>query len=498
MPFQLFRTDNRDPDTIARDGFQARAPMSADVARQFVERSVVDANTPLNLPVAAQRGVMADYFARNQSLVGLGSLYQEIRRETSQSTLHVSTSPSDGTGGIRSRHLYEIEVPAQRLYAWQEGRLGRISATPTEVSSLAEAHPINNSLGLPPTRPVLLTDAPTLRDSTMFAISSPSGEGEVAFLTGIPREWTQRSRALAEGGGWQPMPAPAQGLDASTVATPVAAVATPAAAVASNSSVSSPAVPTPSTTPVTTAPVASTSSLSSPAVPLSAPQPGSSSASPATPWTTSASSTQDYAEGRRPPPVPARPLSMLTHPYQEAGHPRHEAYEQARDGLQRLQPQRPVGERSLAAAALADAAHNATPPLPRIDHVAEGPNGRLFAVHGELGNSAARYAHADPAQVRAQAQVASDYAAGRIAANPTASSGHSAPAQTPPAAPGQHNAPDPSHAQQAPAQEQQQQQQQPAQQEGNRVRALAAMFENAAADQNQNQGGQNPGGPRHR
>ncbi|QQP97314.1 XVIPCD domain-containing protein [Lysobacter enzymogenes] len=488
MPFQLFRTDNRDPDTIARDGFQARAPMSADAARQFVERSVVDANTPLNLPVAAQRGVMADYFARNQSLVGLGSLYQEIRRETSQSTLHVSTSPSDGTGGIRSRHLYEIEVPAQRLYAWQEGRLGRISATPTEVSSLAEAHPINNSLGLPPTRPVLLTDAPTLRDSTMFAISSPSGEGEVAFLTGIPREWTQRSRALAEGGGWQPMPAPAQGLGASTVATPVA---TPAAPVASSSSVSSPAVPTPSTTPVTTAPVASTSSLSSPAVSLSASNPGSSSASPAMPWTASASSTQDHAEGRRPPPVPARPLSMLTHPYQEAGHSRHEAYEQARDGLQRLQPQRPAGERSLAAAALADAAHNATPPLPRIDHVAEGPNGRLFAVHGELGNSAARYAHADPAQVKAQAQVVSDYAAGRLAASHTASASQRAPAA---ATPGQQ--PQAPNVAQAP---QQQQQEQPAQQEGNRVRALAAMFEASAADQNQNQGGQNSGGgPRHR
>lgn len=497
MPFQLFRTDDRPPNIIADDGFQARAPMSADVARQFVERSVVDPNTPLNLPVAAQRGVMADYFASNQNLVGLGSLYQEIRRETSQSTLHVSTSPNDGTGGIRRNHLYEIEVPAQQLYAWREGRLGRISVAPTEVSSLAEAHRSDNSLGLPSTRPVLLTNARTLQESTLFAISSPSGEGEVAFLTGIPREWTQRSRSLAQGGDWQPMPPPTQGQGAPTVAAPVPAVATPVAPVASSSSVSSPAVPMSTSSTTSGAPPASTTSLSSPAVAPHASQPGSSNASPATPWTASASSTQDYADGRRPPPLPARPLSMLTHPYQETGHPKHDAYEQARDGLQRLQPQRPPGERSLAAAALADAAHAARPPLPSIDHVAEGPNGRLFAVHGELRSSSARHAHVDPAQVQAQAQVAADYAAGRLAPTQAASASQSAPSQTTPAAPGQQ--PHAPNTQPAQAQQQEQQQQQPAQQEGGRVRALAAMFETPAPDQNQNQGGQSQGsGPRHR
>ncbi|MFK3649864.1 hypothetical protein ACI2IY_15735 [Lysobacter enzymogenes] len=101
MPFQLFRTDDRDPATIARDGFQAFAPMSADAARQFVARSVVDANTPLNLPAAAQRGVMADYFATNQGLVGLSTLYQEIRRETSHSSNKSSPLSRKATGCVR-------------------------------------------------------------------------------------------------------------------------------------------------------------------------------------------------------------------------------------------------------------------------------------------------------------------------------------------------------------------------------------------------------------
>ncbi|WP_206411074.1 hypothetical protein, partial [Lysobacter enzymogenes] len=234
MPFQLYRTDNRPPETIANDGFQARAPMSVDTARAFVQRSLVDANTDLNLPAAAQGGVMAGYLRTHSNLVGLSSLYQEIRRETSASTLHVSTSPSDGTGGIRSAHLYQIDMPASRLYAWQERGSG-LSARPTEVSSFADAHPSNNAFGIPATRPVLLTDTNDLRTATMFAISSPSGDGEVAFLTGIPPQWINNSRTLP-GGAWQAMPNQAQGQ-----AAPVANAAAPLA----SSSTAAPLPPRP-------------------------------------------------------------------------------------------------------------------------------------------------------------------------------------------------------------------------------------------------------------
>lgn len=491
MPFQLYRTDDRPPATIAADGFQARAPMSADTARQFVQRSAVDPTTALTLPVAAQRGVMADYFRTNPNLVGLGSLYQEIRRETSQSTLHVSTSPADGTGGIRRDHLYQIDLPAQRLYAWQERPGSRLSATPTEVSSFAEAHPVNNSLGIPATRPVLLTDTNDLRTATMFAISSPSGDGEVAFLTGIPPQWINNSRTLP-GGAWQAMPGQAQGqgAPATTAPTPVAPTS-----IASSSTAPGASAPLPPVSGSSLPPASGSSTAPSPAVP---PQPASHQASsshaPNVQGTFyAASSSSQEVEGRRPPPVPPRPLSMQTHPYQDAGHANHNLYEQARDGLQRLKPLLPASERTLAAAALADAAQAAKPPLPSIDHVTEGRDGRLFAVNGGLHSPTARLAYADPTQVQAQAQVAADHTAGRGAPVQGAAN----LAAPPQAAPSQVATPQlaqpqaPLQAQQPPAQQQQQQQQQaqqPAQQEG-RVRALTAMFETQNQDQGQNQSG---------
>lgn len=488
MPFQLYRTDNRPPDTIANDGFQARAPMSADTARAFVQRSLVDPNTDLNLPTAAQGGVMAGYLRTHSNLVGLSSLYQEIRRETSASTLHVSTSPSDGTGGIRSAHLYQIDMPAASLYAWQERGSG-LSARPTEVSSFAQAHPANNAFGIPATRPVLLTDTNDLRTATMFAISSPSGDGEVAFLTGIPSQWINNSRTLP-GGAWQAMPAQAQGqgAPATTAPTPIAPTS-----IASSSTAPGASAPLPPVSGSSFPPASSSSIASSPAVPpQSASHQASSSHAPNVPGTSSAaSSSSQEVEGRRPPPVPPRPLSMQTHPYQDAGHANHNLYEQARDGLQRLKPLLPASERTLAAAALADAAQAATPPLRSIDHVTEGRDGRLFAVNGGLHSPTARLAYADPAQVQAQAQVAADHTAGRGAP----AQGVANPAAPPQAAPGQVAPPQlaqpqaPLQAQQQPAQQQQQQQAQPPAQQEGRVRALTAMFETQNQDQGQNQGG---------
>jgi len=468
MPFQLYRTDNRPPETIASDGFQARAPMNTDTARAFVQRSLVAPTTELKLPDAAQGGVMDGYFRTHSNLVGLASLYQEIRRQTSHSTLHVSTSPSDGTGGIRSAHLYQIDVPSARLHAWQENGSG-LSARPTEVSSFAEAHPVTNSLGLPPTRPVLLTDTNDLRTATMFAISSPSGDGEVAFLTGIAPQWVQQSRTLP-GGAWQAMPHQAQ-----RQAAPIANASAP---------LSSPstAAPLPPLSAAAATPASASSAAPEPAATARPAPPqasgGQPSSAPSASSTPSSSNPQP-SEGRHPPPVPPRPLSMQTHPYQDAGHPHHDLYEQARDGLQRLKPQLPAGERTLAAAALADAAQAAKPPLPSIDHVTEGRDGRLFAVNGGLNSPTARLAYADPAQVQAHAQVAADHTAGRGApaqgaANPAAPP-QAAPGQVAPLQPAQPHAPQP-----------------PTQQEG-QVRALTAMFET----QNQDQG-QDQGGPRHR
>ncbi|MGO1069015.1 hypothetical protein [Lysobacter sp. CA199] len=210
MPFHMYRSDNRPPQTIATDGFQARMPLDEDTARQLVRRSLIDPHAPLQLPDARDSAIVG-YFQRTQAnptLVGLPALYAEFRRETSASTMHVSTSPDIGVGGILNRsNMYRIEVPNGRLYAWQTTAATRLATTPLEITRLDQAHPAADpKTGVPSTKPVLLTDTDSIDTARLFAISSPAGDGEVAFLTSVPKEWITQTRSLENKGPWQPMP----------------------------------------------------------------------------------------------------------------------------------------------------------------------------------------------------------------------------------------------------------------------------------------------------
>jgi len=349
MTFTLYRADNRDPDAIASTGFQGRVALDTDTARALVQRAVVSVQpepgeAPLRLPATEKPMTNAFASQPTPALLGLGAMYNAIRNERSHGTTHVSTARDDGCMGADARHVYKIELPVQQMYAWDSRGRG-ISDTPRAVDSLDRVH--QGSI-----HPVLLTDSPRLQDARIIAISDRNGE--VAFQTGIPADWVTRSRerasALQPDPAWNEMPA-APGRSASTPASTPAA-ATPVAQVAQVAQVASAPAPAP-----------------------------------------------EAARAAAPPAPPPKPATLSSHAYADPTHERHALYAQALGGLSSVAAPglRTSTDRTHAAAALADAAHQATPRLPSIDQVVAGPNGRLFAVHGRLDEPANQRVHIDPA-----------------------------------------------------------------------------------------------------
>ncbi|MEI2453458.1 MULTISPECIES: XVIPCD domain-containing protein [Lysobacter] len=335
MPFAVYRADNRAPEQIAESGFQARVPLDPSAARQLVARALIDPNAPLNLP-KAPGNTIAEYFERTRNqptLVGLPALYDQIRKETSATTMHVSTSPNIGVGGFdHRRHQYLIEMPLDRMYAWDidPTRRTRIVQEPREIHSLSDAHPAPDpKTGIGSSKPVLLTDSASIDNAAIIAVYSPNGDGEVAFLTGLPEEWITRTRSLEQNGPWHVMP------HAGPELPPAADAAVPASASPGTTNGSAPAV---------------------------APDAG-------------------QAFG-------------YEHPYADPANPMHALYGQALTGLGRNPLTATIGvpEKTHNAAALADAAHNAQPPLDRIDSVEPGRNGGLFAIQGSAHEPAHKYA----------------------------------------------------------------------------------------------------------
>ncbi|WP_144436628.1 XVIPCD domain-containing protein [Lysobacter antibioticus] len=361
MPFAVYRADNRAPEQIATTGFQARVPLDEVSARQLINRSLVDANTPLQLP-KAHGNTIAEYFnatKQQPTLVGLPALYDQIRKETSGTTMHVSTSPSTGVGGFEHRkNLYQIELPVERMYAWEidPSRKNRIVAAPRTISDLDETRSARDpATGIASSKPVLLTDTPTIDAARIIAISSPSGDGEVAFLTGIPKEWINRSRSLEHSGPWQAMPQ---------------AVAHAA-----------------------TGPTAQ--------------------AAPLQPAHTS--STPPAAAG-----APERQANDA-HPYANPAHGFNTLYNQALSGIERLPVNANLSPsaRGENAALLVDAARLASPPLERIDSVALGKNGGLFAIQGAQNDPASRHVLLDKPAALPAAQSPNPPPAQRSAPEPS-------------------------------------------------------------------------------
>lgn len=341
MPFAVYRADNRDPEQIAATGFQARVPLDEATARQLINRSLVDANAPVQLP-KARGNTIAEYFDATKerpALVGLPALYDQIRKETSGTTMHVSTSPSTGVGGFEHRkNMYRIELPVEHMYAWEidPSRKNSIVAKPRAISDLDQTRPARDpQTGIASSKPVLLTDAPTIDASRIIAISSPSGDGEVAFLTGIPKEWIGQSRSLEHSSPWQAMP------------QAVAQAAT------------------------------------GPAMQAAPLQPGhSSSTSPA------AAAAHDSMPERR---------VADTHPYANPTHGFNALYHQALGAIDTLPAIANLSpsDRRQNAALLVDVARLASPPLERIDSVALGKSGGLFAIQGTQNDPASRHALLD-------------------------------------------------------------------------------------------------------
>lgn len=407
MPFQFYRADNRAPEVIANDGFQARMPLSPEAARQLVNRSLVDPATPMNL-LSTPGNTIVDHLAgqgANPSLPGLTTLYAEIRRETSSSTLHVSTSPRETVGGFEHRdHLYRIDCPETTMHVWEIDSRNRnaIAGTSRPVTSLDQVHVSTNALGLPPTKPVLITDTPDIANARVIAVSSPSGDGEVAFLTGVPRDWVTQTRPLSTGGQWQAMPA-AQALGAAAVANPPAASAPAVSASAPVAPHNPPPRPAQTQTQAASSsqshatsssqPSSSTQTRSEPRQPPSYP-PNPFAASS----TQSSSSTATRSEPRQPPSYPpnpfagsssssqAAPARISEHPYASATSPGRQLYSDAVEQLGRMNPapaQTPAARERLAVD-LTTAALSNNPPLKRIDDVGIN-NGKLFASERNAG-----------------------------------------------------------------------------------------------------------------
>jgi len=450
MPFQFYRADNRPPEVIANGGFQAYMPLSAEAARQLVDRSLVDASTPMNL-LSTPGNTIVDHLAgqgANPRLAGLTALYAEIRKETNSSTLHVSTSPQQSVGGFEHRdHLYKIECPQSKMHVWEinPSNKNAIAGSSRPVTSFEQVHVSTNALGLPPTKPVLITDTPDIASARMIAVSSPSGDGEVAFLTGVPSNWITETRSLRSGGPWQAMPA-SQGLGTPAVTNPAAltpavsgpavSAANPAAPAASHpqaqSQGSSPASLQPQShaTASSSQPSSSADTRSEPRQPPSyPPNPFAASSSQ------SSSSTAARSEPRQPPSYPPNPFATSSsssqaaparsseHPY--ASGPGRQLYADAVEQLGRMNPApaQTLAARERLAVDLTAAALSNTPPLRRIEDVAIN-NGKLFA--SERNSGAANYASIDlPAQM---------YSANRTATSaPQAPVAPSAPSQATPA-----------------------------------------------------------------
>ncbi|MBX9400893.1 hypothetical protein K4L06_06175 [Lysobacter sp. BMK333-48F3] len=336
MSFTVFRADNRSPEQIASTGFQARVPLDAEVARQLIVRSAVDPNAPLNLP-EVRGSTIYEYFngsgsaQKQPALVGLPALYAEIRREKSGTTMHVSTSPDAGAGGYAdlAGNLYRIDVPLDRMYAWDinSSRKNQIVSTPREIHALGDVHPAPDPrTGIGSSRPVLLTDTASIADARIVAVSNPNGEGEVAFLTGIPKEWIGQSRS--QDGAWKAMPGRTESsLSLADAAAP------------------KPQLPSSSASHSSKAPAAAT------------------------------------AAGHQ-------------HPYADPADHANAMYRQALASLDRHPATAGIAaaDKVHNAAALVDSARSATPALDRIDAVAPGKNGGLFAVQGQQGDPTQKYA----------------------------------------------------------------------------------------------------------
>lgn len=338
MPFTLYRADNRAPDSLAATGFQSRIPMDLETTHALVRRALIDPSTPLKLPVGEKPYSNALSLHSTPALLGLGAMYTAIRNERSHGTTHVSTARDEDCMGADAGYTYRIELPMQRLYAWDNRGHG-ISATPREINAIDQIH-------LSSIHPVLLTDSDRIENARMIAISDRNGE--VAFQTPIPSHWITHSRESVR--------------------------------------VNQPEHPW----------------IELPRSPIRDAAPGP---TPAAHSSVHAMSEHTRSSGA--PPVPPKPATLTSHPYGKVDHERHSLYAQALGCLADVQSPnlRSSSDRSQAAAALADAAAAVAPSLRRIDSVASGDNGRLFAIQGRPDDPSRRHVHVDPAQIAAGAHA---------------------------------------------------------------------------------------------
>lgn len=206
MSITVYRADNRTPAEIkAAGGFKAWVQLDTPTSRQLITRIAIDPGQAVTLP--RQVTHISD-FLRNwpaTKLVGIGALYQEIRKETSRTTMHISTELTEGVGGRSASHIYRIEcpVPNRTLYQWP----------PVGNQGIGNAREVRDAGDLSASRvkTFLLTDSKgdnlvdMIQAADIIAIYKPAPDaGEVAFLTEIGLAWiTHFKRPGAP--GWDPM-----------------------------------------------------------------------------------------------------------------------------------------------------------------------------------------------------------------------------------------------------------------------------------------------------
>ena len=208
VPFTMYRADTRTPGEIKKaGGFQAKVPLTVAQAQGLIRRVSIDATFPVDIPHRAMelRDALADP-AMAGKLFGLLALYQGIRKGKSGTTVHISTSANQGTGGYDG-NIYEIVTPFVQLYETPAKRNGL--GDPRLVASYEDmARGVN---------PSILTDRDNIDSAAELIAVYNSGQGsqEVAFLTDIPLKWIERVK-LDGSQDWQMMSAVLAGSSSAT------------------------------------------------------------------------------------------------------------------------------------------------------------------------------------------------------------------------------------------------------------------------------------------
>ena len=185
MAYTFYRGDSRTPAEIkAANGFSARVPLTIAQARDLLKRCNGLAPTAKVVLPAQAKGLQDAL--DSETKYKLLDLVREIKREKSQSTVHISTDLSEDCGGYSSGHIYRIEF--EKLNSKSKSGLAE-EPDSVECTSHFDTYVVME----------------TNSTSTAQTIALSSKGKEVSFLTSIPYENISAYKAPG-GREWKDMP----------------------------------------------------------------------------------------------------------------------------------------------------------------------------------------------------------------------------------------------------------------------------------------------------